>query len=215
MLGNSAIYLCARRNHEIPSYAKLRRGLLREGKSVVCSSPSPLKYLRGLLALKSSRPTYAIILLALSSLWMSALFLPLLYSLVLPNADLQGIVYALEERGTAPPEAVDIVQETIAAVGPLTRAIRVGYYSGVTATVRVSGPNTSVKVKQASYIAWFQKPPKPMLVAIARYESDGDHKAYRISRVEPASLVRGYASPVLLFGVSLFLARGRKSPSSP
>jgi hypothetical protein len=165
------------------------------------------------VALKSSRPTYAIILLALSSLWMCAVFLPLLYSVVLPNADLHAIVSALEGRGTAPPEAAGIVQETIAAVGPLTRAIKVGYYSGVTATVRVSGSNTSEKVKQASYIAWFQKPPKPMIVAITRYERDGGQRAYGISEVDPVSLVRGYALPVLLFGVSLFLVRRRKSPS--
>ncbi|MGB7149759.1 MAG: hypothetical protein WBD45_11440 [Terriglobales bacterium] len=107
-----------------------------------------------------------------------------------------------------------MVQKTIAAVGPLTRAIKVGYYSGVTATVRVSGSNTSEKVKQATYIAWFQKLPKPMLIAIARYESDRDHKAYQISQVDSGSLVRGYSLPVLLFGVSLFLMRGRKSSTS-
>jgi hypothetical protein len=168
----------------------------------------------GLLAVKSSRPTYAIILLALSSLWMCAVFLPLLYSVALPDRDIRSIVYALEERGTAPPEAAAIVQETIAAAGPLTRAIRVGYYSGVTTTVRTSGSNTSEKVKQASYIAWFQKPPKPMFVAITHYESDGGQRAYGISEVDPVSLVRGYSLPVLLFAVSLFLVRRRKSPNS-
>lgn len=166
------------------------------------------------MPLKSSRSTLAVILLAFSSLWMCAVFVPLLYFIVLPNADLQGVVDALEERGSAPPEAAGMVQKTIAAVGPLTRAIKVGYYSGVTATVRVSGSNTSEKVKQATYIAWFQKLPKPMLIAIARYESDRDHKAYQISQVDSGSLVRGYSLPVLLFGVSLFLMRGRKSSTS-
>jgi hypothetical protein len=182
-------------------------------KSVVCSSRSPQGYLGGLLAFKSSRPTYSIILLALSSLWMCAVFLPLLYSIVLPNAGLQGVIYALEERGTAPPEAVSIVQETMATAGPVIRAIRVGYYSGVTATVRVSGSNTSEKVKQASYLAWFQQRPKPILVAITCYESSGDQKAYGISEVDPAVLIRGYSLPILLFGVSLFLVC-RKPPSS-
>lgn len=166
------------------------------------------------MALKSSRPTYAIILLALSSLWMCAVFLPLLYSVLLSSPDIRAIVYALEERGTAPPEAAGIVQETIAAVGPLTRAIRVGYYSGVTATVRVSGSNTSEKVKQASYIAWFQKPPKPMLVAITCYESDVGQRAYGLSEADPVSLVRGYGLPSLLFGISLFLVRKRQLPDS-
>jgi hypothetical protein len=183
-------------------------------KFVVCSLRSPPQHFGALLVFKSSRPAYAIILLALASLWLCAIFLPLLYSVALPNPDLQGIVDALEERGTAPPEATAIVQGTIAAVGPLTRAVKVGYYSGVTATVRVSGSNTSEKVKQASYIAWFQKPSKPMFVSITCYESDGDQRAYGISEVDPIILVRGYALPLLLFGVSLFLARRRKSPAS-
>ena len=165
------------------------------------------------MALKWNRPTYAIILLALSSVWMCTVFLPLLYSVVLPESDLHAIVSALEGRGTAPAGAAGIVQETIAAVGPLTRAIKVGYYSGVTATVRVSGSNTSEKVKQASYLAWFQKPPKPMLVAITRYERDGGQRAYGISEIEPVSLIRGYTLPILLFGASLFLVRERKSPA--
>ena len=92
---------------------------------------------------KSSRPTYAIILVALSSLWMCAMFLPLLYSVVFPNNDLRGIVYALEERGAAPAKAADIVKETLATAGPLRRAVQVGYYSGVTATVRISGSQAS------------------------------------------------------------------------
>jgi len=94
------------------------------------------------------------------------------------------------------------------------KAIKIGYYSGVTATIRVKGSNTSEKVKQATYIAWFQKHPKPMLVAITLYESDGGDKAYGIGSVDPVSLVRGYALPVLLFGVSFFLVRRRKFSSS-
>jgi len=121
------------------------------------------------LVSKSGRPTYAIILLAVSSLWMCATFLPLLYSIVFPNEDLQGIVNALEERGTAPPEAVALVEKTIAEAGPLTRAVPVAYYSGMTATVRVSG-SQKLSTKQGSYIAWFQKHPKPLLLLITRYE---------------------------------------------
>ena len=46
------------------------------------------------------------------------MFLPLLYSVVFPNNDLRGIVYALEERGAAPAKAADIVKETLATAGP-------------------------------------------------------------------------------------------------
>jgi hypothetical protein len=145
---------------------------------------------------------------------MFAVFLPLLYSVVFPNKDVQGIVYALEERGTAPPEAVAVVQETIAAVGPLTRAIPVAYYSGVTTEVRVGSLQSSRK-KQASYIAWFQKHPKPLLLLITDYEGEGGRRAYAINEGEAVSMVRGYALPVFLFGVALFLVGKRTSPFPP
>jgi len=73
----------------------------------------------------------------------------------------------------------------------------------------MSGSHTSEKIKQVSYIAWFQKRPKPLLVAITSYESEGNQRAYGISEIDPDSLVRGYALPVLLFGISLFLVRRR------
>jgi hypothetical protein len=168
------------------------------------------------LVFKSNRPTYAIILFVLSGLFMCATFLPLLYSLVLPNANLLGVVSALKERGTPPPESATLVQQVIASAGPLTKAIEVGYYSGETTTFHLSGSHASEKVKvlQATYVAWFQMRPKPMLMAITRYESDAGQSAYQISEGDPAGLVRGYALPVLLFGVSLFLLRRRKSPAS-
>jgi hypothetical protein len=162
---------------------------------------------------KSGRPTYAIIFLAISSLWICAVFLPLLYSVVFPNKDLQAVVYALEERGSAPPEAADVVQETVAAAGPLTRTVPIAYYSGVTATVRIGGSEKLSK-KQGSYIAWFQKHPKPLLLLITRYEGGGGRKGYEINEGEPMFMVRGYALPVFLFGVSLLVARRRKSPAS-
>jgi hypothetical protein len=166
------------------------------------------------LSVKSGRPAYAIVLLALSSLGMCATFLPLLYFVLFPSNDLQGIVLALEERGTAPPEAASVVQGAIAAVGPLRRAIPVGYYSGVTATYQMRGSHTSkkMKVSQVSCIAWFQKAPKPLLMVITRSEGDGGQRAYGISEGDPAVMVRGYALPLLAFGVSLFLVRRRKAP---
>ena len=165
---------------------------------------------------KSSRPTYGVIMLVLSSLYVGATFLPLLYSVVLPRQDLEGVVSALEERGTPPPESGTVVQEAIAALGPLRRAVKVGYYSAVTLKVHYTEPRTSEKIRlsQAIYIAWFQKHPEPTLVAIVCYENGEGEKAYRISGVDPVSLIRGYAIPLGLFGVSLFLARRRKTPSA-
>jgi hypothetical protein len=161
---------------------------------------------------KSSRPKYAIVLLVLSSLWMGAIFLPLLYSVVFPDRNLRGFVDGLEARGTAPAEATTVVQETIAAVGTLTRAVPVAYYSGITTTVRLKGSESS-RQKRASYIAWFEKHPKPLLIQITLYEADG-HTAYSIDEGEPMVLVRGYSLPILFFGVSLFLVRRKKSSAA-
>jgi hypothetical protein len=144
---------------------------------------------------------------------MCGVFLPFLYSVMFPNKDLQGVVYALEERGTAPQEAIAVVQETIATAGPLTRAMPVAYYSGMTTTVRVSGSQTS-KVKQASYVAWFQRRLKPLLLLIAVHEGEQGQKVYEINEGEPMFMVRGYTLPVLVFGVSLFLVRRRNPPAS-
>jgi hypothetical protein len=68
-----------------------------------------------------------------------------------------------------------------------------------------------IKESQVTYIAWFQKRPKPMVMAITLYENDGGQKAYGISEGNPVILVRGYGAPILLFGVALVLARRRKS----
>jgi hypothetical protein len=170
---------------------------------------------RTLMVFKSGRPTYAIVLLAVSILFMCATFLPLLYSMVLPNDDLRGVLYALEERGTPPPESETAVQQAIATVGLLTKAVQVGYYSGATTKFHLSGSHTPehVTVLQATYVGWFQKRPTPMLVAITRYEGDAGQRVYYISESNSAGVVRGYAVPILLFAVSLFLVRRRKSPT--
>jgi hypothetical protein len=128
-----------------------------------------------------------------------------------PKQDVQQIVTALEERGTPPPEAATIVQGVIDAAGPLGRAIPVGYYSGATKRFQLNGSHTeTIKISQASYVAWFQNPSAPRFFAITRYEGSGDRRAYEISTVDPVIIVRGYALPFLLFAVSLFLLRRRK-----
>jgi hypothetical protein len=55
---------------------------------------------------------------------------------------------------------------------------------------------------------------KPMLVAITLYANDEGQKAYGISKVDPAVIVRAYAAPVFLLGVSLFLVRKQKSSTA-
>jgi hypothetical protein len=167
---------------------------------------------RTALVFKSGRPTYAIILLALSILFLCTTFLPFLYSILFPNEDLQRVVSALEDRGPAPLDADAVVQEAKDVAGLLTKAIPVGYYSGMSARFHLNGSHAPEKIKasQVTYIAWFQKRPKPMVMAITLYENDGGQKAYGISEGNPVILVRGYGVPILLFGVTLSLARKRR-----
>jgi hypothetical protein len=94
---------------------------------------------------------------------MCATFLPLLYSVLLPNEDIERVVGALREGGTAPSDAETVVEQAKAAAGSLTTAIQVGYYTGVTATFHLSGSHSpeQTKVSQTTYIAWFQKHSSP------------------------------------------------------
>jgi hypothetical protein len=113
-------------------------------------------------------------------------------------------------------EAEPVVQQAIAAVGPLTRAIQIAYNSEWTVAIHYAGsqPSEKLRTSQAIYIAWFQKHPKATLVAFTCYESGAGQKAYQIREVDPVSVVRGYAIPLGLFGLSLFLARRKKTPSA-
>ena len=163
-------------------------------------------------SLRSGRPIYAIVLLALSILFLCATFLPFLYSLLSPNPDVEQFVGALREGGTAPLEADTVVEQTRAALGSLNRTIQIAYYTETRMGFHLSGSQSAerIHVSQATYIAWFQKRPKPMLIAVTVYTNDAGQKAFGISDAAPLAVVRGYGVPILLFGVCLFLVRKRK-----
>jgi hypothetical protein len=148
---------------------------------------------------------------------MGATFFPLLYSVVLPNEDLQGFLSALEGRRAPTLESETVVQSAIAAGGTLRSAIKVAYsYSWVTRSYRDgSHPSEKIETSQAAYVAWFDKRRGPMLIALTCYKNGEGQKAYQISGVDPLVVIRGYAIPLGLFGIALFLARRRKSPSAP
>lgn len=161
----------------------------------------------------NSRRPFASILLVLSLLWVAVTFLPLFYSVVFPDDDLQNVVRALEESGVAPPEAADVVQETISRTGPLTKAVQVGYFTGMTTTLRLHGSKAE-KMKQMSYLAWFEKLPKPIILMVTRSENDGARVSYAIDEGEPAAYIQGYSLPLVLLAFSSYLVRRRKSPKS-
>ena len=168
------------------------------------------------MAFKSTRPIYAIILLLFSGFFMCTTFLPFVYSVVFPNENLQGFIAALEGHKPSPLGSDTVVQQTIAAVGTLKRTIRIGHFYQVTSKIRYAEPRTTekVEVSQDISIAWFEKHPQPVLVAFACYERGDGQKAYGINKVNPLVVVRGYGIPLCFFGISLFLARKRKSPVS-
>ena len=162
------------------------------------------------------RPTYAIIFVAVSTLYLCATFVPLCYSALFPNQDIQSVIAALKPGGYAPLDGESAIQEAKAAVGSLTREIQVGYYTGMTAKIHYAGaqPNERTRVSQATYVAWFQKRSRPMLVQITLYANERGQKAFRITEAEPVLLVRGYGVPILLFGLSLFVLRRTKKPAT-
>jgi len=159
---------------------------------------------------------YAIILVALSTLFMAATFFPFLYSILVPNEDIERFVDALKDRGEAPLDADNVVEQTKATVGSLTRAIQIGAYFEMSLGFHLSGSHAPehTHASQTTYIAWFQKVPKPMLVSVTLYVNDEGGKAYGLSEVAPLTLVRGYGVPVALLGASLFLARKRSPPGA-
>lgn len=170
------------------------------------------------LAFKSSRPIYAIILLVVSVVFMCTTFLPFVYSVVFPNENLQGFITALEGREPPPLDSDTVVQQTTAAVGALKRTMKIGHGYQVTTQIHYAEPRTieKIKVSQDINIAWFEKQPKPRVVAFACYEHGNGQKDYGISEVNPLVVVREYAIPLIFFVVSLFLARKRKpSDSTP
>lgn len=169
-----------------------------------------------LLAPKSGRPVYAIVLVALPTLFMAATFLPFLYSILSPNENIERFVAALRDGGEAPLDAERIVEQTKRAVGSLTRAIQIGYYSEKSIGFHLGGSRAPehIHTSQATYIAWFQRRPTPVLVSVTLRANDEGQNAYGISEVAPITLVRGYGVPIALFGVSLFLVRKRKSAAA-
>ena len=114
----------------------------------------------------SKTRTVAIALFGVSVLWICALVVPLFYYIVAGSPDLKSVVNALEGRETPSEQLAPLVEKVLDQGGKLKRAVPVGYYTGVTATARLSGTQTT-KMKRVSYIAWFEKLPHPILILIS------------------------------------------------
>ena len=165
--------------------------------------------------LKSGRPIYVIILFGVSSIYMGVFFLPVLYSLLFPNADIEQVVAGLKDGGIASMEADTVIEQAKAALGPLTKAIQVGWGYDARKQYHLAGSHEQTTITATSYfyLAWFAKLPKPVVVEVTLYKNDEGQKAYRISRVSGILFARQLAIPLLLFAVSVFLMF-RKSKAS-
>jgi hypothetical protein len=156
--------------------------------------------------------TFWIVLLVLTSLWVLAVFGPLLYSVLSPTTDLRAIVLALQRRGPPPPNAAPLVQQIFEQGGLLGRAIHVGHYAGGSVALQNGASHTMSEIAD-SYIAWFQKIPKPMMLVVRRDSADGILQDYKIDSGDvTAFLSRGFIPPLLSWAVSLYLVLKRKSP---
>jgi hypothetical protein len=168
------------------------------------------------MAFRSDRPLYARIFLALSILFLFATFLPFIYSILFPNEDLQRVVSALEGRGSPPLDADSVIEEAKQAAGTLTHSIQIAYGAGRAVRYARSGPAKPEHMRrsEATYLAWFQKRPKPMIIAISVYENETGQKAFGINEVNPAALVQGYLLPIAIFVIALVLVRRKKSQTA-
>ena len=147
----------------------------------------------------------------LFSLWTVAVYLPLFYSLSFPNRDIQHLIGALQGREPARQELSSYVQNTINSYGHLKRAIRIGAYYGASAEYKAKKSHTS-KETEYSYLAWFEKRPKPTIFVVNLSEIDKSLLRFNMSEGEPLGLVRAAILPPLACSFCLYWFRRSRAP---
>jgi hypothetical protein len=92
----------------------------------------------------------------------------------------------------------------------------VGYFRGGSFTTKLGQTHSESRV-QTTYIAWFQRLPKPILLILERKHSDNRPETYQIDEGEPMSLLRALLVPVVVFVFSILAVRFTKpkAESSP
>jgi hypothetical protein len=98
------------------------------------------------------------------------------------------------DEGAPSSQAADLVQNEINQGGRLGRTIHVAHYAGASVILRDSESHTKSKTED-SYIAWFQKTPKPVLLTVRRNKLDGAMQSYELGSDEALNfLIRAYGS---------------------
>ncbi len=166
--------------------------------------------------MRLSLRAFSILFLVLSALVTAATFLPLSLAIARPPADLRAIADSLRGTVTPPEAAVTIVHEAIKQGGFLRRAIPVAYYVGGE-VVYQSGASHRTTTRVITYLAWFDKAPKAILLIIRRDEEDGTLRDYRIGVGDLRTLIIRFGSPLLMLAIATYSFRrwGRTPPRAP
>ena len=162
---------------------------------------------------KVSRRALPTLTLVLSSVWATAVFSPLFYSLLFPTQDIQNIVRALEGRETLPETWKPLIQVTVNRSGQLRRAIQVSAsYSA--SSEYTFGESHTTRQTALSYLAWFEKRPKPTILVIERTEIDGSQLRFNLNEGRPVVTFLIYFFTVVAFACSAYWFRSSRSVAS-
>ena len=140
------------------------------------------------------------LLVGVSAMWIALLVCPLLYSVVFPSPETRQLVRELEGYGTVPQQLDPLVQHA----GLLRRAIPVKKYWHFSGDYTLKQAHTTVDT-ELSYIAWFQKLPKPMLLVITRTATGSDVRlGITVDSRNPFTMLWVYYVPLALLVSSVF-----------
>jgi|SRR5271157_2533448 len=159
--------------------------------------------------LKLRGRAFPVVLLVFSGLWTAGALLPLFYSMLFPNRDIQRIVRALEGRETLPEAWAPLVQQIVSEAGHLRRAVQVGVYWHVEVDYNMQKSHKT-KRTQISYLAWFEKREKPMVLLVTRREVDESELYFNIDEGEPFGIIQFYLLPLLVLAFSIYWFRRKR-----
>lgn len=148
--------------------------------------------------------------LVLSGLWTAGTFFPLFYSLAFPNHEIQHLIGALGGHESPRQELSSFVQNVVSSSGYLTHAIRVTAYYVASAEYNQGKSHTS-KETEFSYLAWFEKRPKPTILVVNVTELDAATVRFNVWENEPIGLARILLLPLGSLALSLYWFRRRKT----
>jgi hypothetical protein len=155
-----------------------------------------------------------IILLVGSGLWMAAVVVPLIYSLLFPQADTQQIVRALEGKATLPHELMPLGEITN-SLGQLKWSVQVAAYWEGSAEYR-AGKLRTTKIVELSYLAQFDKRRKPTILILTRTQFDDSQIRFDLNEGSPWGTVRSYFIPAAALAFSIYwFAQRRRLPDKP